>query len=169
MTRTSPSAIQFQDQTDAFPDHVHIFVCTWNVDHNTRHWKKDTGTGDEMFPQIPRYLIVIQRSHNQWGSESQNWKHHRAIWRPPDFSEKVQTEVVWACHTIIWTGQDYPTGNSSRRETKRQRKWWEDNIKEWAGLEWNIILRKAENHEEWRNLVVKSTVVRQRSARLWDR
>ena len=25
-----------------------------------------------------------------------------------------------ARHTTIWTGQDYPTGNSSRRETKRQ-------------------------------------------------
>ena len=31
---------------------------------------------------------------------------------------------------------------------------WEDNIKEWTGLEGNIILRKAENHEEWRKLVV---------------
>ena len=38
----------------------------------------------------------------------------------PDFSEKTQTEVVWARHTMIWTGQDYPTWNSSRRETKRQ-------------------------------------------------
>ena len=37
-----------------------------------------------------------------------------------------------------------------------------------AGLEWNIILRKAENREEWRKLVVKSTVVPQRSARLWE-
>ena len=36
---------------------------------------------------------------------------------------------------------------------------WEDNIKEWTGLEWNIILRKAENREEWRKLIVKSTVV----------
>ena len=26
------------------------------------------------------------------------------------FSEKTQTEVVRARHTIIWTGQDYPTG-----------------------------------------------------------
>ena len=41
--------------------------------------------------------------------------------------------------------------------------------KEWTGLEWNIILRKAENREEWRKLVVKSTVVPQRSARLRDR
>ena len=37
-----------------------------------------------------------------------------------DFSEKTHTEVVRARNTIIWTGQDYPTGNSSRRETKRQ-------------------------------------------------
>ena len=37
------------------------------------------------------------------------------------------------------------------------------------GLEWNILQRKAENREEWRKLVVKSTVVPQRSARLRDR
>ena len=58
----------------------------------------------------------IKRSHNQWRSESQNWKCHRAIWRPPDFSEKTQTEVVRAHHTIIWTGQDYPTGNKEGDE-----------------------------------------------------
>ena len=51
----------------------------------------------------------------------------------------------------------------------RQRKRWEDNIKEWTGLEWNIILRKAENLKGWRKLVLKSTVVPQRSARLRDR
>ena len=38
-----------------------------------------------------------------------------------------------------------------------------------TGLPWNITLRKAENREEWRKLVVKSTVVPQRSARLRDR
>ena len=51
----------------------------------------------------------------------------------------------------------------------RQRKQWEDNIKERTGLEWNIILWKAKNQQEWRKLVVKSTVEPQRSARLWDR
>ena len=55
------------------------------------------------------------------------------------------------------------------RERGRQKKRWEDNIKEWTGLEWNILLRKAENLEEWSKLVVKSTVVPQRSARLGDR
>ena len=55
------------------------------------------------------------------------------------------------------------------RRRGRQRKRWEDNIKEWTGLPWNITLRKAENREEWRKLVVKSTVVQQRPARLRDR
>ena len=55
------------------------------------------------------------------------------------------------------------------RRRGRQRKRWGDNIKEWTGLEWNIILRKAENREEWRKLVVKSTVGPEWSARLRDR
>ena len=37
-----------------------------------------------------------------------------------------------------------------------------EDIKEWTGFEWNIILQKAGNREEWRKLVVKSTVVPQR-------
>ena len=55
------------------------------------------------------------------------------------------------------------------RRRGRQRKRWEDNIKEWTGLEWNIILRKAENCNEWRKLVVKYTGVPQQSTRLRDR
>ena len=47
------------------------------------------------------------------------------------------------------------------RRRGRQRKRWEDNIKEWTGLEWNTLLRKAEDRKEWRKLVVKSTVVSQ--------
>ena len=54
-----------------------------------------------------------------------------------------------------------------RRGTQRKR--WEDNIKEWTYIEWNIILRKAENREEWGKLPVKSTVVPQRSARQRER
>ena len=55
------------------------------------------------------------------------------------------------------------------RRRGRQRKRWEDNIKEWTGLEWNVILRKAENREEWRKLVIKFTVVPQRPTILRDR
>ena len=48
---------------------------------------------------------------------------------------------------------------------RRQRKRWEDSIKEWAGLECAKSQRALENREEWRKLVVKSSVVPQRPSR----
>ena len=80
---------------------IFLYACETRTT-TADNWKKDTGTGDEMFPQTPRYLV--QKSHNQWGSESQNWKRHRASWRPPDFSEKTQTGVLLTRHKITWTG-----------------------------------------------------------------
>ena len=38
-----------------------------------------------------------------------------------------------------------------------------------TGFDWKTTLQKDENHEEWRKLVVKSTVVPRRSARPGDR
>ena len=120
-------------------------------------------------PQTLWYLL--QTSHKQQGRENQNWKCHRPIWRCPDFSAKTQTEVVRARarHTTTWTGQDCPTGQSIRRETERQTGNNGKKISEWTGLEWNIILQKAENREEWKMLVVISPLVPQWSARLQDR
>ena len=42
-----------------------------------------------------------------------------------------------------------------------QRKRWEDNIREWTGLEFGKSQRAVENGEKWRKLVAKSTVVPQ--------
>ena len=81
-------------------------------------------------------------------------------------------KLKWYGHVIRSSGlaKTILTGTvQGRRRRGRQRKRLEDNIKEWTGLEWNIILRKAENRDEWGKLVVKSTVVPQRSARLRDR
>ena len=41
----------------------------------------------------------------------------------------------------------------------RQRKRWEDSIREWTGLEFAKSQRAVENREIWRKLVVKSSVV----------
>ena len=43
----------------------------------------------------------------------------------------------------------------------RQKKRWEDNIREWTSLEFAESRRKVENREKWRKLVVKSFVVPQ--------
>ena len=41
------------------------------------------------------------------------------------------------------------------RRQGRQKKRWEDNIKEWTGLEFAKTKRAVENRENWRKLVVK--------------
>ena len=51
------------------------------------------------------------------------------------------------------------------RRQGRLRKRWEDNIREWTGLEFGKSQRAVENREKWRKLVVKSSVVPQRP--LW--
>ena len=55
------------------------------------------------------------------------------------------------------------------RNQGRQRKRWEDNIREWTGLEFGRSQRAEENREKWRKLVVKSSVVPQGPSRLRDR
>ena len=54
------------------------------------------------------------------------------------------------------------------RRQGRQRKRWEDNIREWTGLEFSRPQRAVENREKWRKLVAKSTAVPQRPSRLRD-
>ena len=54
------------------------------------------------------------------------------------------------------------------RRQSRQRKRWEDNIREWTGLEF-AKSTAVENRDKWRKLVVKSSVVPQRPSRLRDR
>ena len=55
------------------------------------------------------------------------------------------------------------------RRQGRQKKRWEDNIRDWTGLEFATSQRAVENREKWRKLVVKSSVVPQRPLRLRDR
>ena len=54
------------------------------------------------------------------------------------------------------------------RRQGRQRKRWEDNIREWTGLEFGKSQRAVENRTKWRKLVAKSSVVPQRPSRLRD-
>ena len=49
-----------------------------------------------------------------------------------------------------------------------QRKRWEDNIREWTGLEFGKSQRAVENREKWRKLVAKLFVVPPQPLRLRD-
>ena len=52
-----------------------------------------------------------------------------------------------------------------RRRQGRQRKRWEDNIREWTGPEFAKSQRAVGNREKWRKLVAKSSVVPQSPSR----
>ena len=52
------------------------------------------------------------------------------------------------------------------RRQGRQRRRWEDNIREWTGLEFGKSERAMENRGKWKKLVAKSSVVPQRPYRL---
>ena len=52
------------------------------------------------------------------------------------------------------------------RRRGRQKKRWEDNTKEWTGMEFADSKRAVENRETWRELVRKSSMVPQRSLRV---
>ena len=60
------------------------------------------------------------------------------------------------------------TAKGGRRQG-RQRKRWEDNIRKWTGLEFGRSQRAVENREEWRKLIVKSSVMPKRPSGLRDR
>ena len=55
------------------------------------------------------------------------------------------------------------------RRQGRQRKRWEDNIREWTDLEFGRSQRAVENRGKWRKLVAKPSVVPQRPSQLRDR
>ena len=55
------------------------------------------------------------------------------------------------------------------RRQSGQRKRWEDNIREWTGLEFGRYQKAVENREKGRKLVAKSSVVPHRISRLRDR
>ena len=133
------------------------------MDPHSRAPKKNASHGNKVLPQDTMHLI--QRPCYQRGSPCQDPVGNRTTRRPPDHREETQTAVVWSClaKTIL-----QGTGKGGRRQG-RQKKRWEDTIGEWTGLEFAKSQRAAENREEWRKLVAKSSVVPQRPSLLRDK
>ena len=80
----------------------------------------------------------------------------------------MQTAMVWSCFLFIRSGQNHVARHIEKWKKTRQTKRWEDNVREWTGLEFGKSQRAVENREKWRKLVAKSSVVPQRPSRLRD-
>ena len=81
---------------------------------------------------------------------------------------KVQWYGLVSCSSGLAKTILQGTMEGGRRQG-RQRKRWEDNIREWTGLEFGKSQRAVENRGKWKKLVAKSSVVPQRPSRLRDR
>ena len=104
------------------------------MDPHSRAPKKNTSHGNEVLPQDTPHLI--QRPCYQRGSPCQDPAVNWTTRRPPDDRKETQTAVVWSCFLSFRSGQNHLERHSERgRRQGRQRKRWEDNIREWTGLE----------------------------------
>ena len=78
-------------------------------------------------------------------------------------------KLQWYGHVSRSSGLAETILQGTVKGRSRQRKRWEDNIREWTGIEFAKSQKTVENREKWRKLVVKSSVVPQRPSRLQDR
>ena len=53
-----------------------------------------------------------------------------------------------------------------KRKRGRQKKRWEDNNKEWTGVDFVSSTRAAENRPRWKGIVANSSVVPRRPSRV---
>ena len=139
---------QLKDTTESLPCHIHLPVCFWIMDPYSRAPKKNTSHGNKLLLKDTTHLI--QRPCYQQGSPCQdpasNWTTRR-----PDYRKETQTAVVLSCFPFIRSGQNYLARHSERgQKTRRTKKRWEDNIREWTGLEFAKSQRAVENRETWK-------------------
>ena len=101
-----------------------------------------------------------------------------------DFSiqvQMIQWKIVWLpvwikCDILsgvvlylVRVGEDNSAGTvKGARRRGRQKKRWEDNIKEWTGMGFADSLRAVEDWEGWKGNVAMSSVVPRRPPRLRD-
>ena len=98
-------------------------------------------------------------------------KIQQAIWPYADLTIEKRHKLQWYGRVSRSSGLAKTILQGTVKGGRRQggqRKRWEDNIREWTGLEFGKSQRAVENREKWRKLVAKSSVVPQRPSRLRD-
>ncbi|GFO15285.1 endonuclease-reverse transcriptase [Plakobranchus ocellatus] len=77
---------------------------------------------------------------------------------------RLDCYVPWSCQFFSMPG----TVNGGRGRGKQKNR-WDDNIREWTGLELRNTLRKAEDREEWKAVVRRSSAAPRRIPDLRDK
>ena len=138
------------------------------MDPHSRAPKKNTSHGNEVLPQDTTHLIQRHVTNEEVCAKIQ-----QAIGPHKDLLMIVKRcKQQWYGHVSNSSGLAKTILQGTMRRGRRQggqRKRWEDNIREWTGLESGKSQRAVENREKWQKLVVKSSVVSKQPSRLRDR
>ena len=79
----------------------------------------------------------------------------------------MKAKMVWPCLKVFWFSKDNRSGTvKGKRKRGRQKKRWEDNIKNWTGMDFASSTRAAENRSRWKGIVANSSVVPRRSSKV---
>ena len=136
------------------------------MDPRSRAAKKNTSYGNEVHT---RYYTSYYKDHVS--NVKIRAKIQQAIGPHEDLNFVKRRKLQWYGHVFHSPGLAKTilqgTVKGGRRQG-RQKKRWEDNIRDWTGLEFGRSQRAVENREKWRKLVAKSAVVPQRPSRLRD-
>ena len=85
----------------------------------------------------------------------------------PDPRQNMKTKMVWPRLKVIGFSKDNPTGHGEGKKRRgRQKKRWEDNIKERTGMDFASSTRAAENRTRWKGIVSNSSVVLRRPSKV---
>ena len=118
------------------------------------------------------YRKMLRMSHKDHvTNEEVRAKIQQAIWPHEDLTIVKRRKLQWYGHVSGSSGLAKTILQGTVKGGRRlggQRKRWEDNIREWTGLEFGKSQRAAENREKWRKLVAKLSVVPQRPTWLRD-
>ena len=70
------------------------------------------------------------------------------------YKDHITNEIVCTkIQTTIGPYEGHTRHCTRERKRGRQKKIWEDNIKEWTGLDFNSSLRAAEDRQRWQKIV----------------
>ena len=108
--------------------------------------------------EIRCYRKILRMSHKDHvTNEGVHGKIQQAIGPHEDLLTIVQRrKLQWYGHVSRSSGLAKTTlqgTEKGERRQGRQRKRWEDNIREWTGLEFGMSQRTVKNREKWRKLV----------------
>ena len=137
------------------------------------HGPSQQSSKEELAMEMRCYRKIVHISYKDHVTKEEvRAKIQLAIGPHEDLTIVKRRKLQWYGHVSRSSGltKTISQGTVKRgRRQGRQKKRWEDNIREWTGLELGKSQRAVENRERWRKLVAKSSVVPQRPSRLRDR